>query len=153
MKLITVTVLIGATLWIPEPLAYAENDRIFKARLSVMPLDDAARFRGPSTITGSGAVTATLTGTSLSITGTFEGMQAPATMARIHAGPKPGVRGPAIVDLRISSGPSGTISGAFDLTSDQVRLLEKSRFYVQLHSQISPDGNLWGWLMSPEGLQ
>jgi len=28
--------------------------------------------------------------------------------------------------------------------------LEKGRFYVQLHSEKAPDGNLWGWLLPQE---
>ena len=37
-----------------------------------------------------------------------------------------------------------------DLTPLQVTDLEKGRFYVQLHSEKAPDGNLWGWLLPAE---
>jgi hypothetical protein len=37
------------------------------------------------------------------------------------------------------------------LTKDQVDDLAAGRLYVQLHSQKAPDGNLWGWLLMPEG--
>ena len=146
-------VAICATLSLSEPLALESDGTIFTARLSVMPLDDAARFRGQSTITGLGQVEAVLSGRKLVITGTFEGMQAPATAARIHVGPKTGVRGPAISELEISAAPSGTISGEIELTPDQVRFLERARLYIQVHSEISPEGNLWGWLIPPEGLK
>lgn len=111
-----------------------------------MPLD--ATMVG--NVVGSGSVTATLTGSKLSITGTFEGLRSPATVARIHKSPKAGVRGAAILDLKVSTGASGTISGAFDLTAAQVQELAQGRYYVQLHSEKAPDGNLWGWLSLQE---
>lgn len=107
-----------------------------------MPLD--ATMVG--NVVGAGSVTATLTGTKLSITGTFEGLRSPATVARVHKSPKAGVRGPSFFDLKVSPGTSGTISGALDLTAAQVQELAQGRYYVQLHSEKAPDGNLWGWL-------
>jgi hypothetical protein len=101
------------------------------------------------TVTGSGSVTATLTGTKLSIAGTFEGLASPATMAKLHRGPK-GIRGPAAFDLTITPGTSGKISGSLNLTPAQVDDLGLERFYVQLHSEKAPDGNLWGWLLAQE---
>jgi len=57
-----------------------------------------------------------------------------------------------MLDLAVTrtDGASGTISGAFTLTSIQVADLEKGRLYVQLHSEKAPDGNLWGWLLPQE---
>jgi len=124
----------------------AQGARIFSARLSPVPLD--ATMVG--NVVGSGSVTATLTSSKLSITGTFEGLRSPASAARIHKSPKPGIRGPATFDLKVSTGSSGTISGAFDLTAAQVQELEQGRYYVQLHSEKAPDGNLWGWLSLQE---
>jgi hypothetical protein len=101
------------------------------------------------TVTGVGSVTATLSGTKLSLTGTFEGLASPATFAKLHRGPK-GIRGPAVFDLKVTAAVSGTISGSIDLTPSQVDDLGRERFYVQLHSEKAPDGNLWGWLLSQE---
>jgi len=104
-----------------------------------------------ATVAGKGTVTATLTGArKLSLTGTFEGLRSPATLAQVHKSPVPGVRGPVVFDLSASKDTSGTISGSIDLTEAQVTDLEKGRLYVQLHSEKAPDGNLWGWLM-PDG--
>ncbi len=118
----------------------------YKTRLSPVPLDAAMVGK----VVGSGSVAATLTGTKLSVTGTFEGLSSPANAARVHKSPKAGVRGPAILDLKVSPGTSGTISGAFDLTAAQVQELEQGRYYIQLHSEKAPDGNLWGWLALQE---
>ena len=95
-------------------------------------------------------MTATLNGAKLSLTGMFEGLRSPATIAQMHRGPVTGVRGPVVFDLSASKETSGTISGSADLTAAQIADLEKGRFYVQLHSERAPDGNLWGWLMPQE---
>jgi hypothetical protein len=117
----------------------------FRARLSVVPIDVAMQ----GTIAGSGSVTATLAGTRLTLKGTFSDLKTSATVARVHVAPR-GIRGPAILDLTVSKGTSGTIEGTFDLTPQQVDDLMKSRFYIQLHSEKAPDGNLWGWLLPQE---
>ena len=130
----------------PPGGANAQGATTYRTRLSPVPLD--AKMVG--NVVGSGSVVATLTGSKLSITGTFEGLRSPASVARIHKSPKPGIRGPATLDLKVSTGLSGTISGAFDLTAAQVQELEQGRYYVQLHSEKAPDGNLWGWLSLQE---
>jgi hypothetical protein len=98
-------------------------------------------------IAGSGSATAVLTGTKLNITGTFDGLLSPATTALIHRGSLTGVRGPAILDLKISSAIAGTVTGTFDLSADQLESLRKGRLYIQIASEKAPDGNLWGWLL------
>jgi hypothetical protein len=70
-------------------------------------------------------------------------------VARVHNGSK-GIRGPALFDLEVSKATSGTISGVIELTAAQIDELKNSRFYIQLHSQKAPEGNLWGWLLPLE---
>ncbi len=117
----------------------------FRARLSPVPLDVAMQ----STIAGSGMVTATLDGATLVVSGTFAGLKSPATIGKIHAGPK-GIRGPAVLDLTVAKETSGTVAGTFVLSPQQVDDLTNSRLYIQVHSAKAPDGNLWGWLL-PQG--
>jgi hypothetical protein len=131
--------------------------RTYRTRLSPVPIDAGMM----ATIAGSGTVTATLTGTKLAISGSFEGLRSPATVARLHRAQK-GVRGPAVFDLVVTNTPSagvptsaiastaGTISATLDLTPTQVDDLGRERFYVQLHSEKAPEGNLWGWLQLQE---
>jgi hypothetical protein len=116
----------------------------FKARLTPVPVETSTA----ATITGSGVVTATLTGTKLSLNGTFDGMKSAVTLAQVHQGPR-GVRGPVEFDLTVEKGPSGsgTISGDVMLTKVQVDSLRKGWFYIQIHAEKAPDGNLWGWLL------
>ena len=120
----------------------------FRARLSTVPIDVAMQ----AAITGQGRVTGTLNGNTLTIAGEFSGLKTPATIAKIHIGPK-GIRGPAVFDLTVSKATSGSISGTVQLTPQQIDDLNHSRFYIQLHSDKAPDGNLWGWLLPQEGRQ
>ena len=114
----------------------------FRARLSPVPVES----NNASKITGSGAVAATLTGDKLTISGSFQGMKSAATIAQVHMGAR-GVRGPGEFDLQIEKSPSGNINGVFTLTKIQIDTLRKGWYYVQIHAEQAPDGNLWGWLM------
>ncbi len=100
-----------------------------------------------TTIAGSGAATAALQGTKLTVTGSFDGMKSPATIAQIHRGVVTGVRGPVIFDLNVSKGMSGTLTGSVDLSPEQIESLRKGQLYIQIHSEKAPEGNLWGWLL------
>ena len=124
----------------------AQAAKTYRARLSPVALDVAMQ----TTVSGSGSVTAVLSGAKLTVNGTFDGLKSPATVAQIHKSPIAGVRGPVMADLAVSGGTSGTISGTLTLTPQQAGDLEKKRLYVQLHSEKAPDGNLWGWLMPQE---
>lgn len=123
--------------------ALAQTPETFKTRLAPVAIDAAMK----STIAGTGSATATLTGTKFTVNGTFEGLKSNATMAHIHQGSAPGVRGPKLLDLTVTKSMSGTLSGSFDLTPDQIEALKKGKWYVQIHSEKAPDGNLWGWLL------
>jgi hypothetical protein len=124
----------------------AQSGEKFTARLVWVPISGANR----ADVTGKGSATATLTGTTLAITGSFDGLAAPATVARLHEGVAKGARGRAVVDLTISKGVSGTLSGTVELTKEQLESLRQGKLYVQLHSEkgVEPDGsNLWGWFL------
>ena len=124
----------------------AQSGDKFTARLGWVPISGGDR----ANVTGKGSATATLTGTKLSITGTFEGLAAPATVARLHDGVAKAARGPAIADLVVSKGASGTITGSANLTPEQLESLKQGRLYVQVHSEkgVAPDGStLWGWFL------
>jgi len=118
-----------------------QSGRSFKARLSPVPVDIAM----VANISGSGSATAVLAGDKLTITGTFDGLKSPATIAQVHKGPVAGVRGPVVFDVDVTKGTSGTIKGVLTLTPVQIADLEKHRLYIQIHSEKAPEGNLWGW--------
>ena len=123
--------------------ASAQAPRTFKTRLGTVPVE-AATLK--SLIGGSGAVTAVLTGTKLTVNGTFKGLQSPATVARLHVAPK-GQRGPAMLDIPVTKATSGMITGDLMLTAIQVDHLVRNRVYIQLYSEKAPEGVLWGWLL------
>ena len=114
----------------------------FRARLSPVPVETSTA----SKITGTGTATAILDGSKLTIGGTFQGMKSPATIAQVHMGAR-GVRGPVEFDLTVDKSASGTISGTITLTKIQIDTLRKGWYYIQIHAQDAPEGNLWGWLL------
>jgi hypothetical protein len=124
----------------------AQGTDKFNVRLSWVPISGTER----ANVTGKGSATATLSGTRLTIAGSFEGLAAPATVARLHHGMAKGARGLAIADLTIDKAPAGKISGTATLTAEQIADLKAGKLYVQVHSAkgVEPDGaNLWGWLL------
>jgi len=138
--------LLGIALICTAASLAAQSSRIYKARLAPVPIDVSMQ----ATIAGAGGITATRAGGKLTLSGTFEGLRSAATIAQLHKGPVTGVRGPAVGDLVVTKGTSGSISGAIDLTTTLADDLDKGRLYVQLHSEGAPDGNLWGWLLAQE---
>lgn len=137
--------LMALTMSVPGAALLAQGTEKFSARLAWVPISGAER----AGVAGKGTATATLTGRTLSITGSFDGLVAPATVARLHEGIAKGARGAAISDLTITKATAGTISGSVMLTAEQVENLRKGRLYIQVHSEkgVAPDGsNLWGWL-------
>jgi CHRD domain len=138
--------MVVATMVATDFVAAQAGDK-YTARLGWVPT------AGPNdrvNVTGKGTATATLSGRKLTITGSFEGLAGPATVARLHRGIAKGARGNPITDLTITKGASGTLSGSIDLTPEQVESLRQGRLYVQIHSEkgVAPDGsNLWGWFL------
>ena len=140
-------VLVGAVAglalaWFSVPGA-AQSGNTFKGRLSKVPVD----AKMVPEIIGTGMATATLSGSSVNITGTFEGMGTPATIAQLHTTRMRGTRGPVVADLTVSKAASGTLSGAVNLTPEQVNDLKAGKLYIQIHSAKGPEGHLWGWLL------
>lgn len=137
--------------------ASAQSGDKFKIRLTPVP---ALTSRGAGiTVTSasvagaSGNATATLNGKKLAITGSFEKLASTATEAHLFMGPAMGARsypGTPLFHLTVmkaSDGKSGTLSGSFDLTNEQIDALKKGRVYLQVHSEGSPTGHLLGWLV------
>jgi CHRD domain len=116
----------------------------FAARLGWVPT------AGVDRVSGKGSATATLSGTSLALAGSFEGLGGPATIARLHQGIAKGARGKAIADVKVPIATSGTFAATVTLTGEQVDALKQGRLYLQLHGDkgLAPDGaNLWGWFL------
>ena len=139
-----VTFILGAPLLI-SLFAAAQSEEKFKVRFTPVPIDCAMR----ATVAGAGSGSAVLAGTKLTIAGSFEGMPSAATIAQVHRSVATGVRGSAFLDLTVTRGTKGTISGSFDLTPEQIDNLRKGKLYIQIHSEKAPEGGptLWGWIL------
>ena len=122
----------------------AQSEEKFRTRLAPVAMDIAMR----ANIAGAGSASATLTGNKVTVTGTFDGLLSPATNAHLHMGLAPGVRGPSVFNLTASTAKSGTITGSFELSTEQAQAFRQGRFYVVINSEKAPEGNLWGWLMA-----
>ena len=123
------------------------------------PLDPVAFDNSTvKTTVGCGAVTGTLSGNILTVSGTYSGLSSEATAAHLQVGqgygiaggPTGGMAGAPIGDLAVSGGTSGKISGSLKLTSAQVKALGQGAVYLLVTSTNAPKGNLWGWLHLPD---
>jgi hypothetical protein len=124
----------------------AQTGQTFTARLSWVPISGAER----DDVGGRGSVRATLSGSTLSVAGEFEGLPAPAAAARLHQGIAMGARGPAIAELNVTHAADGTISGEVRLDDEHLDALGAGKLYVQVHGErgVAPDNSiLWGWLL------
>jgi hypothetical protein len=121
----------------------AQTGEWFKVRLTTVPIDAAMR----ATVAGSGSGTATLSGNKLTINVAFEGMPSAAIAAKLHKGVARGVRGSAFLDLTVTKAAEGKAGGTVELRPEQIESLKRGELYIQIDSQKSPDGTLWGWIL------
>ena len=132
----------------------------YKARLAPAPPLGLRGERGTdrptpaSYVAGLGSATATLSGRKLTVTGSFEKMAAPPTVAKVGVGLTTGARLDLVYDLTVTKSPqstppgtSGTISGSVDLTPAHVDALKAGKLYIQINSESAPNGHLLGWLL------
>ena len=118
-----------------------QAQEVYRARLSPMPTTPQT----VNTILGEGEVILTLNGNSLTVDGTFTGMSSAATGAHIHNGP-PAQPGPVIHTLEVSQATNGSVNGTISLTEEQGEALINNEFYIQIHSESNPPGELRGWV-------
>jgi len=117
----------------------------YRARLSELPVSPQT-YRD---ITGVGEVFATLNGSTLSVTGSFEGMSSAASAAHVHNAPK-AMNGPPIGALQATALPTGEVSGELELTVEQIEALRNEELYIVVHSENNPGGEIRGWLFLRE---
>src|SRR5579871_490445 len=104
MRTLALALLAALLLSLPARAAPATEN--YRTRLSVVPIDVAMQ----ANVAGQGAVTATLQGNKLTVSGNADGLRSPATAAQIHRG-SPGIPGPAILDLTVTKTTSPSIGG------------------------------------------
>jgi hypothetical protein len=114
----------------------------FQGEFDPCPFTPATR----ADVAGSGSFTASLDGTTLTITGKFSELSSPATAAQLRMGLAMGVPGPVIGELSVAHEVAGSISGKLTLSPEQLAALGRSAIYIRIDSAKAPDGAIWGWL-------
>ncbi len=118
-------------------------------------------------VLGMGSATATLSGSTLTVKGSFEGLPSNATGIKVVAGPSFGVpvagtsAGPLAnaaakpapgAQFTVASATSGDFSGTIALTDAELASLNKGGLYLVITSVKAPNGNLWGWLQTGDSV-
>ena len=120
----------------------AQSSERFKGRLSRLPVD---RPTAPQ-LRGQGSVEATLNGDELVLTAKFEGLSSPATAAHIHRAPV-ARRGPVAFTVEVPAVATGELRDTITLTNAQLEQLREGLYYLQIHTERNPGGELRGWLL------
>jgi hypothetical protein len=114
----------------------------FEADLDPIAYDNSTR----AVVQGEGEVTATLTGSALSLKGTFKGLSSDATVAHLGVAQVKGAPTETFfTDLTVTKASDGTVSGTANLNADQVRAVNASELFIRLDTIKGTTGSLWGW--------
>ena len=76
-------------------------------------------------------------------------MSSAAIAAHIHQG-RAGQRGPIAFQLSVSRSSSGVLGGGVRLTGEEVEALRDGAYYIQVHTEGNPGGELRGWILESE---
>lgn len=130
------------------PVAHAAGQEQYRARLSPVP----ASLGNYQEVRGEGEVISRLEGNTLHISLSFKGMSSAPVSAHLHRGRR-GIAGPPTHALALQSPASedaptaGQVSASLRLDDSEVEALRSESFYVQVHSENNPEGELRGWLL------
>ena len=103
--------------------------------------------------TGTGTADLTYDASTRAVTWTitYSGLSGPATMAHFH-GPAPeGKNGPVAIWLSKQGSPAESpITGQATLTPDQAQEFAAGEWYINVHTQAHPGGEIRGQVMPPK---
>lgn len=81
----------------------------------------------------------------------YGGLSSPSTMAHFHGPAKAGQNGPHVIWLSPEgSAPPNPITGTATLTPDQAQQFMSGQWYVNVHSQSHPAGEIRGQVIPPK---
>ncbi len=82
---------------------------------------------------------------------TYSGLSSPATMAHFHGPAKPGENKNVALWLTTKGSPPGTpITGQATLTPQQAQQFTAGEWYINLHTQSHPAGEIRGQVVPPK---
>lgn len=107
----------------------------------------------PVTTNADGNVDATLTGNTLTVTGSVTNLssalrEVQGSAAHIHRG-QAGENGPIVFPLTVQplvGANSANLSGTFTLSDEQINILRNGGYYVNVHTENYPGGEVRGQL-------
>lgn len=132
----------------PEQPSLAAIDAVFDAEL--LPENETAEVDSAA----SGSSTAVVRGRQLTLSGAFAGLTSPLTLiggspAHVHDAP-PGEDGPVVFPIEVVPGDdmrSGRLSVTRELTDQELAALEAGDYYVNVHTENYPAGEIRGQLI------
>ena len=81
----------------------------------------------------------------------YSGLSSPTTMAHFHGPAKAGENAPPVIWLSTQgSAPANPITGTATLTPDQAQQFLAGQWYVNVHSQSHPAGEIRGQVIPPK---
>ena len=81
----------------------------------------------------------------------YTGLSSPTTMAHFHGPAKAGKNAPPVIWLSTQgSPPANPIKGSATLTPDQAKQFSDGEWYVNIHSQSHPAGEIRGQVIPPK---
>jgi hypothetical protein len=83
---------------------------------------------------------------------TYSGLSSPATMAHFHGPASQGENGPVVIWLSTQgTSPTSPITGEATLTPEQAEQFTAGQWYINVHTQSHPAGEIRGQVLPPKG--
>jgi hypothetical protein len=82
----------------------------------------------------------------------YSGLSSPVTMAHFHGPAKEGKNAPVVIWLTVQGKPpTNPIKGSATLTPEQAQQFSAGEWYVNVHTQSHPAGEIRGQVVPPKG--